>query len=407
MAHQAGGRRTPRRPLSALTRRHAVAAGLATLAGLRAAAAATSLPDILAAAWSRAGPAGVSRATFEAATAGLTLDPTIPGATGRQAEFERPLGAYLESAASPGRVAAGRAACARYAGELATLARGIAGPIVVAAWGMESDYGRSGSGDHDSLRALVTLACTRADPAPFLDEVVAALIMLERGVPRPLMKGSWAGAMGDPQFMPSAYLADAVSYGGDATPDIWTKKADVLASIAHFFARRGWRADLSWGYAVNVPPAFDYSTLEGDFAAWRRIGLAADGATLPASGHADLFLPAGAEGPAFLLTENYWRLKAYNNSDSYALSLGVLADRMAGSPAKLGWPKVTPLSRPDRVEIQTLLTKLSFYEGVVDGRFGPASRAAIHAFQRRAAIAPADGFARPSLLVSLRAAAAR
>ena len=406
MAHEAGRDRAPRRPLTGRTRRHALLAGVALAAFAALPVRAAPLADTLDLLWARAAAAGVARATFETAVAGLTLDPAIPDAGGRQAEFERPLGDYLEAAASPGRVATGRAEAARLSRDLAALAQreNVPPAVAVAAWGMESDYGRT-AGTHDSLRALVTLAATRADPTPFLDEAVAALQMLERGVPRALMKGSWAGAMGDPQFMPSAYLADAVAFAGDGPPDIWTRKSDVLASIAHFFARRGWQPGLPWGVHVRVPAAFDYPTLDEDFAAWRRAGFLPVGdAEWPTAGRGSLFLPAGADGPAFLLTDNYWRLKAYNNSDSYALSLGVLADRIEGAPADLRWPKIVALPRRDRIAIQTALKGLSLYDGTIDGRFGPTSRTAIHRFQLSAGLAPADGFARPTLLAALRAA---
>jgi Transglycosylase SLT domain/Common central domain of tyrosinase/Putative peptidoglycan binding domain/Polyphenol oxidase middle domain len=209
-----------------------------------------------------------------------------------------------------------------------------------------------------------------------------------------------ADAMGGAQFLPSAYLKYAVSYAPGAPPDIWTKPLDSLASIANFLRQAGWRPGLPWGMEVILPKNFGFDTLHRSFAAFAAEGVkSAYGDAFP-QGEATLFLPSGAAGPAFLLSANYWILKEYNNSDSYALSLGLLAGRIQGKGALHGhWPENEVfLGRTQKSEIQRLLEKLGFYHGVIDGRFGQASRDAIHEFQISINAAPADGFAAPDLL---------
>jgi membrane-bound lytic murein transglycosylase B len=361
--------------------------------------------------WPLAAARGVSRGTFDEAFAGLTEDPSAPGATTKQPEFERLLSTYFSEAVNTTRIARGQALAQQYRGELGEIEHryGVPRAIILAAWGMESDYGRF-RGDKDLIRSLATLAFRRRDRDLFVDELLNTLVILQKGaVGREKMKGSWAGAMGDPQFLPSAYLKYAVSYRGDGFADIWDRPSDTLASIGNFLAASGWNAALPWGLEVILPKNFGFATLHADFSDFARAGVtAADGSSLPASGNATLFLPGGAGGPAFLLTDNYWVLKAYNNSDSYALSLACLGDRIAGRGGLHGvWPKTQKLwSRSEKTEIQTLLKKLSFYDDTIDGKFGQASRDAIHAFQIETHDAPADGIGRGDLLARLRARAA-
>ena len=271
---------------------------------------------------------------------------------------------------------------------------------------MESDYGRI-RGTRDILRTVATLAWTRRDRPVFRDEFVAALLILDRGlVPRERLVGSWAGAMGDPQFLPSAYLKYAVNASSDATPaDIWSRPPDILASIANFLRMEGWIAGEPWIEEVLIPDGFAYPTLHATAAEWSGLGLRQPAGRPPeGSGEAALFLPAGAIGPAFLLYPNYFVIKQYNNSDSYALSLGSLAQRIAGaSPLVTPWPaRPISLSREDKAFVQTRLAGMGLYDGAQDGKFGPKARDAIHAYQKRAGFAPADGFATPALVSSLR-----
>ena len=391
-----------------VTRRAAVAAA-ASCALPRALLAAPGFADFLRSLLPLAERQGVRRDTFDGVLAGLTPDTSLPRSSGGQAEFEKPLQTYYREAVTPGRVAQGRALAATHAALLAANERrfGVPGGICVAAWGMESDYGRT-RGTRDVVRTLATLAWTRADRPVFRDEFVAALAILDRGeVPRARLVGSWAGAMGDPQFLPSAYLKYGVSASGAAAPDIWTSAADILSSIASFLRGEGWAAGEPWSVEVSLPDGFDYPSLHADAATWSHLGLRrADGRALAGNGDAALFLPAGACGPAFLLFPNHFAIKQYNNSDSYALSLGSLAQRIAGTPPPARpWPaRPVSLSRTDRAFVQSRLATLGLYDGAQDGKFGPKARDAIHAYQKRAGLAPADGFATPALVASLRSA---
>lgn len=350
---------------------------------------------------------GIARARFESVIRELTPDPAVARASGRQSEFARPFSAYFSAAVGPRRIAQGRALAAQWRAPLAEITHryGVPGSVLLAAWGMESDFGHA-MGGKDVIRSLATLAFLRRDRSLFRDEFLDALLILKQGaVARATMTGSWAGAMGGPQFLPSTYLARAVSYSGTAAPDIWTNVPDILASIAKFLNASGWQRNARWGMEVRLPAHFDYATLHADFREWEARGLRrADGSALPRAGAATLFFPAGARGPAFLLGNNYWVIKAYNNSDAYALSLACLADRIAGAQGLYTpWPSGVKLWRhAERAEIQRLLQRLSYYKGTIDGRFGPSSREAIHAFQRAVGDHPADGVGGANLLAKLR-----
>ncbi len=348
---------------------------------------------------------GVEAATFDVALTGLTPDASLPRGSGGQPEFDRPLPSYFAEAVSAGRIAQGRRLAGSDAALLASIETryGVPGEVLLAAWAMESDFGRA-RGTRDIVRSLATQAFTRPDRPLFRDELVEALLILQGGeVARAKLVGSWAGAMGDPQFLPSAYRKYAVSLAGGA-PDIWASPPDILASIAHFLASSGWRANRPWSKEVLLPRRFDVPTLHASAAEWAAMGLRAASGSLPSDGDAALFLPAGATGPAFLLFENYWIIKQYNNSDSYALSLGTLAQRIAGAPPLAApWPKPTVnLSHADKSFVQARLGTLGFYTGAADGKFGPSSRDAIHAYQKRVGLSPADGFATLELVSRLR-----
>lgn len=363
--------------------------------------------DFLQTTWPLAEAKGVRRATFDTALAGMTPDPSTPAASDQQAEFDKPLRSYLDEAVSLRRIARGRESLTAWQGDLKRIEKrfGVPGEILLAAYGIETDYGRA-KGGKDVIRSLATLAYRRQDRPIFRDELIGALIILDEGsVARADMKGSWAGAMGGPQFLPTAYLKYAVSYDGSSFADIWDKPLDSLASIANFLVQSGWQPDLPWGMEVILPENFGFASLHGSFAAFTTQGVrSTNGAGFP-QGDATLFLPSGAAGPAFLLSSNYWILKAYNNSDSYALSLALLADRIKGRPGLRGhWPEGEIfLSRTQKTEIQTLLEKLGFYRGTIDGRFGQASRDAIHDFETTVKAGPADGHATPELLHQLAA----
>jgi lytic murein transglycosylase len=367
----------------------------------------TTFRDFLNSLWPLAEAKGIRRETFDTALAGLEPDPAAPRPSTHQAEFDKLLKTYLADAVTTRRVTQGKAQLRRWTKELAAIETrfGVPREILIAAYGIETDYGKA-AGGKDLVRSLATLAFTRRDRDIFQDELIAALVMLDKGaIPREKLKGSWAGAMGGPQFLPSTYLNYAVPYSGSGFADIWGSPPDIFASIANFLRASGWKPGLPWGLEVALPEGFDFAFLRNDFRAFAARGVrAADGSSMPERGGATLFLPSGARGPAFLLGENYWVLKAYNNSDSYALSLGHLADRLVGTPGvRARWPEPEPmLSRREKAEMQQLLARNGFYKGTIDGRFGQASRDAIHAFQKNVAVHPADGYGSAEVLQRLR-----
>ena len=387
-----------------LTRR-ALCAGFALAAVPARAQDASDFKDFLETLWPLAKQRGVSRGTFSGAVAGLTPDPALMGTGVKQAEFERTIKAYIEDAVTAGRVTRGREAAQRWRSELASIEKrfGMPSELVLAIWGMETDFGRV-HGEKDVVRSIATLAFARRDNAIFAEEFVAALVMLEQGlVTRARFKGSWAGAMGHPQFMPSAYLRYAVAYAGGGPADIWGSVPDALASIGNFLGQQGWARALPWGCEATVSKSFDWASLKGPVRSFTGKGVAPL-APLPPAAEATLFLPAGAGGPAFLLTANYWLIKQYNNSDSYALSVALLGERIAGRPGiSARWPAdFRLLPRTDRIRLQGLLTEHGFYDGKIDGRFGPASRDSIHRFQRAMGMRPADGYPAAVVLHQLR-----
>ncbi len=370
-------------------------------------AAGSDLDHFLQQLWPRARDAGVSREIFDSAVAGLTPEPGLLRRPQAQAEFTISIPSYVSGAVSAARVARGRALASELSAPLATIEErsGVPSEIALAILGVESNFG-SATGAADTLRVLATLAYAGHRGTIFSDELVAALVMLQRGdVTRARLRGSWAGAMGQPQFLPSAYLKYATAYSGDAAPDIWTNRLDSLASVANFLKFSGWDPRLPWAVEVVLPKNFDYADFDLDFAQWRALGLArADGEALPASGPASLYLPAGAAGPAFLITDNFEVIRKYNTSDAYALSIGLLADRIAGRRAPIApWPKkIAALSTADCKELQRLLTTRGFYRGAIDGKLGRTSRNAVHAFQLSEGVQPADGFATKEVLERLR-----
>ena len=351
--------------------------------------------------WPAAQAAGVSRETFDAATKGLTLEPGVLSKPQTQAEFTVSIPAYVAGAATNGRVARGRALAAELVHMLRELERryGVPGEILLAILGIESNFGTA-TGGADVLRVLATLAFKGHMTQKLSEEFAVALLLLQEGVPRHRLKGSWAGAMGMPQFMPSAYQKYAVSFAEGAAPDIWTSQPDALASIASFLKQSGWSAELPWGVEARIPEGFDFAAFDMDFAQFARLGFtSARGGALPAQGAASLYLPTGAAGPAFLIGDNFEVIRQYNTSDAYALSVALLAERIAGRATPLTpWPKVAPLSTAQCVEMQRALTRLGFYRGALDGKLGRTSRNAVHAFQLSEGIQPADGFATKALV---------
>lgn len=350
---------------------------------------------------------GVSRATFDAALRDVVApDADVLGRTRRQGEFARPVWDYLVGAVSKARIARGQAQAARLSATLAAIeARtGVPRWIVLAFWGVESDFGAS-AGTVPTIRALATLAQAGFRGTLFRDELLSALTILERGDITPeRMTGSWAGAMGQVQFLPSSFLAHAVDFDGDGHRDIWTSQADSLASIAGYLKNLGWHPGVSWGYEVALPPGFDLTRYRADLSDFASRGVRrTNGAALPSSGNASVFLPGGLGGPAFLITDNFEVIRAYNTSDSYALAVGHLADRLAGGPAlAASWPsKAARLDKAGLQALQAGLAARGLYAGDADGRAGPKLREAVRQYQIGARI-PADGYATPALLERLK-----
>ncbi|MCB1507469.1 MAG: lytic murein transglycosylase [Hyphomicrobiaceae bacterium] len=360
---------------------------------------------------------GVSGATYDRAFAGVTEpDASVLRAASHQPEFTRAIWDYLDSAVSDTRLTNGRRMLERYRGVLDVIeARyGVDRHIVVAIWGMESSYGAV-LDNHDIvkpvIRSLATLAYGDSRRARFgREQLLAALRILERGHTTPdRMTGSWAGAMGHTQFIPTTYLSYAADYEGDGRIDIWDNPADALASTAHYLARSGWVTGHTWGYEVEIPAGFDWrladESTERSLAEWQRIGLRRTGGrTFPRpEDTAKLIAPAGSGGPVFLMLRNFDVIKRYNNATSYALAVGHLADRLAGYPAfASSWPRSSrPLSRSDTEELQRLLTRRGYDTGGADGRIGPNTRRAIRSYQAAAGLTP-DGYADSRLLSRLR-----
>lgn len=350
--------------------------------------------------------AGVSREVFDDAMGGVSPDPKIVALTRKQSEFSRPIWDYVSGAASPGRVAKGRSAAAEWSTWLDRIESryGVPREVVLAVWGMESGFGAN-TGGFSVVRSLATLAYVKYRGDFFRGELIQALQIIQAGhVTRAGMKGSWAGAMGQTQFMPSSYAAFAVDEDGDGHPNIWTSAPDALASTANYLRQKGWRPGLPWVVEVAMPGTLDLSVHRRGFADWAAAGLQrTDGQPLPGTGQATLFMPAGVRGPAFLLGENFDVIRTYNSSDAYAMGVGYLANRIAGGAAiARAWPTdEKALSHPEREEVQKRLSRLGLYQGDADGRHGAKTREAIREFQGRSGLAQ-DGYADPAVLKALR-----
>ncbi len=376
--------------------RRAVLLAALSLATAAAQAQTESFAAFLDQMWPEAARQGISRATFDAAFAGLSPDPAVIAATRHAPEYGKPFGAYVASLASPSRIATGMRKSAQWAPTLHAVEEqfGVDRGIVVSIWGIESSFGE-GEPHWDVFRSVATLALARFQHPLFHDELLSALQILQAGrIPRREFVGSWAGAMGQTQFLPSSYLKYAVDFDGDGKADIWHDVPDVLASIANYLQKTGWQPNLPWGFEVTVPRPFDYRLSRGTFAEWTQRGLRrADGAAFPASGDAILFFPSGAAGPAFLVTENFVVLKKFNNSDAYALAVGALADQLHGLPPfRAVWPvdDFQP-SRDQRIALQRRLAALGYKVQDFDGHFDFDLRDAVRDLQAKFDMIP-DGY---------------
>lgn len=354
---------------------------------------------------------GISPGVFDAAFRGARYDADVIRRDRSQSEFTKTIWEYLDSAASAARVANGKAALQKHRPLLDRIeARyGVDKDVVVAIWGLESAYGTF-RGNNPVIPSLATLAYDGRRGAFFEEQLVAALKILQNGDTRAAnMTGSWAGAMGHTQFIPTSYQALAVDFDGDGRRDIWSDDpTDALASTANYLARNGWQRGKPWGVEVRLPRGFDYAQANRKIkklpSAWARLGVVGgNGQTVPDHGQASVLLPAGAEGAAFLIFRNFDVIERYNTADAYVIGVGHLSDRISGAgPIQSGWPRGDrALSFAERQELQRRLTARGFDTKGVDGKIGPLTIDAVRAFQRSVGVAP-DGYASLRVLQRLR-----
>ena len=355
--------------------------------------------------------AGIGSATFDQAFAGVTPDPAVLRADSSQPEFTRPVWEYLDSALSLQRVRSGQRLLVEHAATLRNLEQryGVAAGTLVAIWGMESNFGAN-PGSLNVIRSLATLAHQGRRPQFAHEQLLAALSILEHGDVQPQrMLGSWAGAMGQTQFVPTTYQRYAVDFDGDGRRDIWDSSDDALASAANYLHASGWQPGQSWGMEVRLPQGFDYSLADPDLrkplADWLALGIRPLSALSQAAGtqSASLLLPAGHRGPAFLVLDNFRSILKYNNSTAYALAISLLGERFAGGGMVFGnWPRgERQLSRTERIELQERLAARGYEPGTPDGIIGANTRRAVRASQQQLGW-PSDGYPSYPLLEQLR-----
>ncbi|WP_371038717.1 lytic murein transglycosylase [Rhodosalinus sp. FB01] len=359
----------------------------------------------------RARAQGIRDDVFDAAFRGVRYDAAIIERDRNQSEFTKTIWDYLDSAVSETRIRNGRAALERHGATLARIeARyGVEKEVVAAIWGLESAYGTF-RGETDVIEAMATLAFDGRRGAFFEEQLVAALKILQSGdTTARNMRGSWAGAMGHTQFMPTSYLAHAEDFDGDGRREIWGEDpTDALASTAAYLKHFGWVKGMPWGVEVQLPQGFDYRLADREIlkmpSDWARRGVVGmDGRPVRDFGAASVLLPAGSKGAAFLIFKNFEVLERYNTADAYVIGVGHLSDRLRGGPPfRGGWPRGDrALTYDERKEMQRRLTRAGFDTQGIDGRIGPLTIAAVRAFQQSRGIVP-DGYASLALLERLR-----
>jgi len=372
---------------------------------VRAIAAEQSFAAFVKELWPDARAKGISRANFDLAIKGVTPDPRVIAATKRQPEYGKPVGDYINSIASKGRIAHGRAKAEQYGRVFDAVEKKFAVErwVLLALWGMETDYGAA-KDRWDVFRSLATLAFVKFRHPYFRNELLVAMKIMQDGhIARGKMVSSWAGAMGQSQFMPSNFVDYAIDFSGDGHTDIWNDVPDVLGSTANYLHQWKWKHGLPWGFEVELPKGFDLMQSRASFAEWQKLGVRrADGKRFPASGNGILFFPSGANGPAFIATENFAVLKEYNNSDAYAIAVGHLADRMQGGPPiKAKWPADDrQLSRDARIALQKKLAALGYKVNEFEGHIDFDLRDNIRAEQKKHGMQP-DGNPTAALLEKL------
>lgn len=353
---------------------------------------------------------GVSGAVFDRIMGSVRPDREVLAFLDRQPEFRTPIWDYLAGLVDEERVDDGIAAMRRHASALAAAERRFNVPqaVIAAIWGVESNYGQN-MGRRPLLESLSALSCEGRRQTFFRGELIATLRIIANGdIPASELRGSWAGAFGQTQFIPSTYQRLAVDMDGDGRRDIVNSVADAVGSTGNYLARAGWVNGLRWGYEVRLPRGFNADlagrTKKRDISDWRRMGLRRmDGSELPGSGPRAVLLPAGINGPAFLVSRNFDAIFSYNQAESYALAISLLSDRLEGLPGvQTPWPTDDPpLSRAERRELQTLLIRAGYDIGDVDGILGAKSREAIRDAQARLGMEP-SGRAGGRLLRALR-----
>jgi membrane-bound lytic murein transglycosylase B len=351
--------------------------------------------------------AGIAPATYDASLGNAHRLADVEQANLQQPEFVKPIWSYIDGAVSDDRVSHGQQMAAAYGQTLAAdeTRFGVPREIIVAIWGMESNYGSS-MGHYNMFEALATLAYDGPRMDYARKELLGALKMEEQEKLAPSqMTSSWAGAFGHTQFVPSAFFAHAVDGDGDGKKDLWHSAPDALASTASLLSDAGWERGLPCTYEVSLPANFDYAMADGDtahaIAEWKKLGVTkVTGEALTKSEEpAALYLPAGARGPAFLVFDNFKMVLKYNNAASYALGVCLLANRIAGGmPVTTAWPRdEVPLTHDDRIAFQTDLNALGYDIGAIDGVLGRKARAALRAYQKERGL-PADGFPTQAVL---------
>ena len=350
----------------------------------------------------RALAAGVSAATFDAEMRGAVFDPKAVERDRNQNEFTKTIWDYLDTAVSEDRVALGRKALAANRDLLERIEAeyGVDKEVVVAVWGLESAYGTF-RGNLPVISSLATLAYDARRGAYFEGELIAALKIVQGGHVDEF-RGSWAGASGHTQFMPSSWESFAVDFDGDGRRDLWSDDpGDALASTANYLRHFGWKKGALWGLEVRLPEGFDYDqtteAVKKPVAEWAALGVVpAAGGEVPDHGMASVLLPGGSRGAAFLIFSNFQVIEKYNTADAYVIGIGHLADRLKGGPPIMAaWPRdLRALTLEERRELQVRLGAAGFDPGGVDGRMGPKTIAAVKAFQKARGLVP-DGY--PSL----------
>ena len=360
---------------------------------------------------SRALKAGISPAVFERSFRGVEYLPKVIERDRNQSEFTKTIWQYLDSAASDKRIANGKAALAEQLSKLEAIEAkyGVEKEVVTAVWGLESAYGEF-RGETPIVSALATLSYDGRRGRFFESQLIAALKILQAGDTTPEnMTGSWAGAMGHTQFIPTSYLDYAVDFTGDGRRDIWADDpSDALASTAAYLSRFGWVTGQPWGVEVRVPEGFNYNLASrkikkapSDWAALGVLGM--DGNAVPNHGVGSILLPAGAQGAAFMVFKNFSVIERYNAADAYVIGVGHLSDRIRGAgPIKANWPREDrALTFKERQQMQRLLSAAGFNTRGVDGKIGPNTVKAIKGFQSANGMIP-DGYASLNLLKRLR-----